>query len=92
MNFYEIEDRLNTLMLVYSYTRDHAGLTIGQRICLTMERVACMRALDKIREQGYTEVTLTYQIPEALNEKVKFLRPKAIEYERHQARSVASSY
>lgn len=84
MKAYELQQRIDTLLRVYRYTREHAGLTTGQRICLTLERVACMRALSKIKELGYTEAVPAYQVPDHLEQRIAFLEPKALQYEKHQ--------
>lgn len=77
MNRVQIEDRLDLIIDVYVFTRNTNFLTAGQRICLTMERVALMRCLDLIKENPFRLATPKYTLPAELDLKVKFLYKKA---------------
>lgn len=77
MNQTQLEERIDMLLRVYRYTRCSKELTTGQRICLTMERAACMRAVDVIKETGATIALPKYTLPQALNNKVLFLNQRA---------------
>lgn len=77
MNKYQLQERIDLLLMVYRYTRYNNYLTTGQRICLTMERAACMRAIDVIKEKQLPNALPKYSLPTALNNKVMFLAQKA---------------
>jgi len=92
MNKYQLEDRIEKLLRVYRYTRDNnIGLSVGQRICLTMERAACMRAVSKIKELGHETAVPTYRIPAELNEKVEFIDNQAQRYDRDHKERIAQA-
>jgi hypothetical protein len=77
MNRMQLENRIEVLLRVYRYTRNTKMLSTGQRICLTMERAACMRAIDLIKETQITVAVPKYTLPVELHSKVQFLNQKA---------------
>ena len=77
MNKTQLQERIDLLLRVYCYTRHNNYLRTGQRICLTMERAACMRAIDVIKEKQILTALPKYRLPAALNNKVMFLAQKA---------------
>ena len=71
MNKTQIIARIDLLMAVFHWTIEHnIGLNAGQRICITMERVALLRCLEAIRANPYLTPLPKYVLPPALNEKV----------------------
>ncbi len=77
MNENQLRQRIALLIRVYKISRVYKALSTSQRICLTMERVACMHALDVIGEKGVVYATPKYTLPPALNDKVMFIAQQA---------------
>lgn len=74
MNSRDVQIRLDKIMTVYRWTLKHnRGLNNGQRICITMERVALIRCQQRQWQNPFLQVTPQYSLPPLLNEKVNHI-------------------
>jgi len=73
MNLEEINDRMELLEEVQRWSKYNDTLTAGQRICISQERAALMRARNVINEENVHQTSPSYTLPPELNAKVRHL-------------------
>lgn len=73
MNLEEINDRMDLLEGVQRWSKLNNTLSAGQRICISQERAALMRARNVINEENVHQAKPSYTLPPELNAKVLHL-------------------
>lgn len=69
----ELQQRIEDLQEVASWSRANGGLTTGQIICLHQERAGCLRQVAAIENDSPYQTIAGYKIPAHLEQKVNHI-------------------